>query len=145
LLIQKISNHYSGRPKKTVLAVPVVEPETFMFGLIINVIKPDRKVRTNRKAKVVKQDPDKHGPIAVDSELSWPEFMKSVSVAMKVPVKYLPTGSWDWQLSTPKNGQRIPVRDEGGFQSMLRSLAADSEPSKERRRVFHLFCFSQRR
>jgi hypothetical protein len=122
--------HGRGQPKKTVPAVSVVEPETFMFDLIINVIKLDRKVHTNGKAKVVKQDPDKHGPIAVDSELSWPEFMKSVSVAMKVPIEYLLTGSWDWQLSTPKNSQRIPVRDEGGFQSVLHSLAAKQGKKK---------------
>ncbi|KAJ3728955.1 hypothetical protein C8R42DRAFT_638608 [Lentinula raphanica] len=125
-----------GRPKKAktdtvsiTTAADSIDKDpddsTFTFELLVHLMLPDKVIpgKTKRaKSKTEKQDPEPRGPVYVQSDKTWDEFLILVSSLVPTPVSGLFLSSFMWHFLSPANSPWLPVSTPEGFQSMLGQL-----------------------
>ncbi|KAJ3764871.1 hypothetical protein FB446DRAFT_656039 [Lentinula raphanica] len=86
---------------------------------------PDKVIpgKTKRaKSKTEKQDPEPRGPVYVQSDKTWDEFLVLVSSLVPTLVSGLFLSSFMWHFLSPANSPWLPVSTPEGFQLMLGQL-----------------------
>lgn len=100
-------------------------PVSDSFEVLIEVLQPDRKVRTaNRKYKTEKVDPRKVGPFTVALAASWDELLEVIAKETGAVIQGLVVQSFEWHFLKPASSPWLPLCSEQGFQSMVNQVTA---------------------
>ncbi|KAJ3712068.1 hypothetical protein C8R42DRAFT_754357 [Lentinula raphanica] len=110
-----------GRPRKVPAkpsVTPAAQPHTddapkqpiISFELLLHLLLPD---------KIEKQEPEQRGPIFLQSDKSWDDFLDTISSLVPTPHTGLFLPTLAWRFLSPANSPWIPITTSEGYQSML--------------------------
>ncbi|KAJ7831198.1 hypothetical protein B0H14DRAFT_3464204 [Mycena olivaceomarginata] len=119
-----------GRPRTRPEPPPIAISLT--FELLIHVLLPDKVTRTsNRKPKVVKQDPIKFGPTDVPTQIAWEPFLVMLAELVQTVVPNLAVVSFEWHFLKPNNSAWLPLNSSKALSSMLKQIATKLAGKKD--------------
>ncbi|PPR06840.1 hypothetical protein CVT26_003830 [Gymnopilus dilepis] len=96
-----------------------------VFELLIEVLQPEKKVRSGPgRAKTVKVDPLKFGPLNVSSDIAWDDFLEAVSKQVATTAPNLAVSTFCWRFLVPKNSPSLPLTGDAGHLSFLGQVRA---------------------
>jgi hypothetical protein len=85
----------------------------------ITVLLPDRKSRVGGKLKSEKQELLKLGPITVQFNVEWENFLVAIAGLLEVAVNHIVTRSMEWHFLKPQNSPWLPLNSSASMQSMF--------------------------
>jgi hypothetical protein len=92
------------------------------YEALIWVIPLSKKLSAHKQKKVAKIEPVKYGPADFVSDRTWAQFQTLLAGLVDTLPTSLTLPSLEWRWQKLANSLWVPLRDEGGYLSLLQKL-----------------------